>query len=224
MFEIETCPAGCDWEEAEQFWIEYFRFIGCKLLNLADGGGGGMLGVKATAEQRQRRSVARMGVRISEETKRKIGAANSGRPHTEKQRQLNGDAHRGEKSNTAKLTAADIPFVRSLRAAGYTGTQVASIYGITKSNCDDIFKRVTWVHIPDRDVDISEIIVPPIYRLRGDKVGTAKLNEDAVRDIRKRLAGKRGTRETGRALAAEYGVTASTISDIRVRKVWRHIA
>jgi hypothetical protein len=143
MFEIEACPPGYDWEEAEQFWIAYFRSIGCNLLNLAIGGGGA-LGWQAPPDTKKRMSAARMGKRMSEETKQKIGAANSGRPHTEKQRQLNGDAHRGEKSPTAKLAAADIPFVRALRAAGYSGTQVAKVFGITKQNADSIFYRETW--------------------------------------------------------------------------------
>jgi hypothetical protein len=223
IFEIEVCAPGADWEEAEQFWIAYFRSIGCRLLNLAVGGGG-ITGFKATPEQRKRQSESLKGRVVSEETKRKIGAANAGRPHTERQRKLNGDAHRGEKSPTVKLTAPAIPFIRSLFAAGYSGTQVGSVFGITKQAADAVRHGESWAHVPDSIVDISGIVVPPIYRLRGEKSGTAKLNDAAVRDIRLRLMGNRGSRETGRSLASEYGVTAATISDIRTRKIWRHVA
>lgn len=220
IFEIETCLHGDDWEESERFWIENFRTLGCRLLNLA-AGGGGTFGHRATEEQRRARSVMRTGYVLSAETKLKIGRANRGRPHTERQRAMNSAAKRGEKSPTAKLTANDIPVIRALRAAGYSGSQVASLYGITKQNCDDIYKLATWSHVLDQDVDISGIVVPPIRRLRGAENGTAKLNDAAVRDIRRRLEGRR---ETGKALAAEYGVSTTIISGIRKRHIWRHVA
>lgn len=37
IFLIET---AIDWQEAEIFWIEYFRFIGCHLTNISSGGFG----------------------------------------------------------------------------------------------------------------------------------------------------------------------------------------
>ncbi len=37
---IETVPFE-EWQEAERFWIEYFRFFGIKLANANNGGGGG---------------------------------------------------------------------------------------------------------------------------------------------------------------------------------------
>lgn len=39
IFEIERVTAS-EWQEQEKFWIAYFRFIGCDLLNLHEGGGG----------------------------------------------------------------------------------------------------------------------------------------------------------------------------------------
>jgi hypothetical protein len=78
-------------------------------------------------------------------------------------------------------------------------------------------------HVPEIEVDISNIEVPPIHRLRGNGVGTAKLNEESVRDIRLRLAGKFGKRETGKSLAKEYGVSPSIISAVRKRQTWQHV-
>lgn len=224
IFEIEECGAGTDWEEAEQFWIAYFRSIGCRLLNLSIGGGSGSLGWRATAEQRARRSLATRGRIVSADTRRRIGLANTGRPHTERQRRLNSEAKRGEKSTKAKIKATDVPVIRSLIASGYSGAQVGSLYGITKQAADAIFHRESWRHVPEVDVDISRIVVPPVYRLRGKDVGTSKLTEEAVRDIRRRLVGKRGSRESGKSLAAEYGVSTTIISDVRNRKIWRHVA
>lgn len=49
-----------DWEEAEVFWIQYMRFLGCKLVNSVAGGIGGNS--------------------PSAETREKIGAASRGKP------------------------------------------------------------------------------------------------------------------------------------------------
>lgn len=40
LFIIDEIPPGDDWIAAEQFYIEYFRFIGAKLCNLSIGGEG----------------------------------------------------------------------------------------------------------------------------------------------------------------------------------------
>lgn len=53
---------------------------------------------------------------------------------------------------------------------------------------------------------------------RGEAQGHAKLTESAVLDIRKKWP-----RETQRKLAAEYGVSASTIHKITTRQTWTHI-
>lgn len=39
IFAIEEVKESA-WRDAEQFWISYFRFIGCQLLNATDGGDG----------------------------------------------------------------------------------------------------------------------------------------------------------------------------------------
>lgn len=221
IFEIEVCPPGADWEEAERFWIESLRALGCRLLNLSVGGGAGALGWRASDDTKRKMSTSRMGRVVTEETRKKIGASNRGKVRSPEVCRKN--VRRGEKSSKAKVAALDVPKIRALMAAGYSGTQAGTAFGITKQAADAIFKRESWSHIPDEVADISGISVSPIHRLRGEAIGNAKLDADAVRDIRARLVGKRGTRETGRALALEYGVTATTISDVRKRRIWRHI-
>ncbi|KKM20405.1 hypothetical protein LCGC14_1645800 [marine sediment metagenome] len=41
------------WEEAETFWIEYFKFLGCNLTNVALGGKGRIKGTKLTEEHKK---------------------------------------------------------------------------------------------------------------------------------------------------------------------------
>lgn len=65
----------------------------------------------------------------------------------------------------------------------------------------------TWKHIP-----------------RGDYVSdkrrnTAKIKEESIPDIRRRIAAG----ETNRSIAASYGVDNSQISRIRTGKRWSHV-
>jgi len=50
----------------------------------------------------------------------------------------------------------------------------------------------------------------------GENHGMAKLSEEQVMDIRRRKA-------TCKALANEYGVSSTTICDIRNRRIWKHL-
>jgi len=56
--------------------------------------------------------------------------------------------------------------------------------------------------------------------LRGEAHPLAKLTDDGVREIRRRLANG----ETGRAVAAAFGVPATTISQIKHGQQWKHVA
>jgi len=76
IFEIEVVE-DCDKEEAEQHCIAYFRSIGCKLMNIAIGGKSST-GVVNSMESNELRRGAALGRKHTEETKRKIGLANTG--------------------------------------------------------------------------------------------------------------------------------------------------
>lgn len=86
-------------DENEQFYIAYFRSIGCRLVNLTDGGKG-MRGYSLSKETRTKMSLshkgkkqssehiannvaANTGRKVSETTKAKISLANSGRIYSE---------------------------------------------------------------------------------------------------------------------------------------------
>lgn len=72
---IEVVPAGDDWVECEQFWISYFRCIGCNLLNLT-GGGEGTVGLVFSEAHRQNLRRSHMGQRPTPEHRRKLQIAN----------------------------------------------------------------------------------------------------------------------------------------------------
>lgn len=54
---------------------------------------------------------------------------------------------------------------------------------------------------------------------RGERSPTAKLNDQKVREIRKKVAGGR----TFRSVADEYGVDMTTVAAIHHRKTWNHV-
>lgn len=72
----------------------------------------------------------------------------------------------------------------------------------------------TRLHFPDGPL-FNRNINHPV----GEFIGSAKLNETAVFEIRGRLADG----EKGKDLAKEFGVHPNTISKIKLRKLWRHI-
>jgi len=49
------------WKERECFWIAFYRGLGVRLVNLAEGGSGGMRPEWVTAETRKKQSLAQMG-------------------------------------------------------------------------------------------------------------------------------------------------------------------
>jgi hypothetical protein len=58
-------------------------------------------------------------------------------------------------------------------------------------------------------------------RIRGESHPLTRVTADDVRRIRRLVAA--GPRGIGRKLAAEYGITPTSISDICTRKTWGHV-
>jgi len=53
----------------------------------------------------------------------------------------------------------------------------------------------------------------------GEKSGMAKLTAEQVKEIRRRIANG----ETGKSIAADYGISDSNIDAIKHRRTWRHL-
>ena len=77
IFEIEKVPDGWCWKEAESFWIEYFKSIGCRLTNIS-GGGVGAAGSKRSPEFIANIRAKMIGRTFDDEWKRKISEAKRG--------------------------------------------------------------------------------------------------------------------------------------------------
>jgi len=97
--------------EHEKLLISCFRDLGFKLCNLTDGGDG-TSGYKQTEEHRQKNRLNRLGKPAwwnigrthTEETKRKCGAANIGRPTSAKQKQIASALGKGNKYAAGNTT------------------------------------------------------------------------------------------------------------------------
>src|SRR3972149_7277162 len=73
IIEIEVVDDAL-WREAEQFWIAYFKFLGCILLNATDGGDG-LSGYCHKAATRERQRVSALRRYASEIERQRTGAA-----------------------------------------------------------------------------------------------------------------------------------------------------
>ena len=123
LIELEQVHEECS--QAEQFWISYMKYIGCRLTNLTKGGEG-IPGLKRTfsKEHCERISKARLGKILSEEHKSKIRAGNLGKtvkeevkkylselfkdkPLSEEHKLKLSIAHKGQQSGMKNKTHSD---------------------------------------------------------------------------------------------------------------------
>lgn len=58
-----------------------------------------------------------------------------------------GTVIRGERTNTAKLTAADVRWIRSRHDAGVTMWDLARACGVSRESIGNVVRRRTWRHV-----------------------------------------------------------------------------
>jgi hypothetical protein len=113
----------------------------------------------------------------------------------------------GETHGPAKLTEAQ---VISLRADARTTAAIALTYGISDTEVSAIQLGQKWTHLPGARNPRGR------RPFRGETHGGSPLTADDVRAIRK-------SPPENRRLARQYGVSTSTIWQIRSRRKWVHI-
>ncbi len=88
--EIVQVVSVSSWEDAEKYWIGYYREIGCRLTNMTDGGDSGptmcgetnpFYGRSHTGETRERLRAARQGSTHSDATRAKLSAMRKANPN-----------------------------------------------------------------------------------------------------------------------------------------------
>lgn len=101
---VQEVTVAC-WQEAERYWISYFRSVGCNLTNMTDGGDGV---VGYNADVRAKMSAARRKRVTTPETRAKMSASMTGKTHTEEARTKISAAHKGVPLSDAHLEALSV--------------------------------------------------------------------------------------------------------------------
>lgn len=96
----------------------------------------------------------------------------------------------------------------------------------SKEHCENIRKAklgkkrdVTWTLPPKSEETRRKLSISHIGQRCGTECNKAKLNDDAIRDIRRRLA----EGESGFSIAKSYGVNRQAIYRIRDGITWKHV-
>lgn len=159
-------------------------------------------GKKASLETKLKMSRAWIGHIVSKETREKISRANKGNPgHTPSKLELENicKALQGEKCHTSKLNEAQ---VLEIIGSEEVGKILSEKYGVSIGTISKIKSRKLWKYLNEEKNPKSK--------------SKAKLTETQVKEI---LISK----ESNKRLTEIYGVSSSTISQIRSRKLWKNI-
>jgi len=113
----------------------------------------------------------------------------------------------GENSHLAQLNEEK---VRKILSDSRTYAEIAADYGVAATTITSIKNRVSWAH-----VEVSHIAKNPRGGAHRRGIGS-KITEEIVREIRKSI-------EQGKILAQKYGISNVLVSNIRRRKVWKHV-
>jgi hypothetical protein len=122
-----------------------------------------------------------------------------------------GTQQRGERCYNAKLTAAAAVDIRRRWLAGESQTSIATYYGVSRAVVYKIVHNLAYPmpgpvhHLP-----------PQVCAQLGERRGGAKLTWVIVDECRARHA----CGESGRALAAEFGVSQSTMWQVLAGQTW----
>lgn len=124
---------------------------------------------------------------------------------------------RGEDHGRAKLTDEQVRTIRR-EYKGDWGEQgrIAAEYGVSQNLVSKILRGTIWGHL-DPDYKPQAPRKQPYH---GEAHGLSKLTEDSVRAIRVRFAAG-GVSQA--ALAAEFGVRQTLVSQIVRRRIWKHV-
>ncbi len=206
------------WSEAERWWISKYREWEPNLKNVDDGGRG-RSNYAVSMETRERLSIAGLGRRHTDESKRRMsiaqknkiisdegmarlvasGRANLGRRHTDAARHKMSLARRGVPKSAEHRRKMSLAHMGKTIPAESRAKMSAAKQGWKPS------ERMTEIQ---RE------------KCKGEGNGRALLTEAQVLEIRKRYA---AGSITYLRLAEDYPVTFSTIHRIVKRRLWKHV-
>jgi hypothetical protein len=124
-----------------------------------------------------------------------------------------GRQQHGQTSSAAKLTDADVAAIKALRGVK-TQRETAKQFNITQGHVARIQTGARWV----RSHDAASTPEPCRAHQLGEKCGGSKITEAQALQI----IALKGV-ETGRALAARFGISTAQVSNIHLGKAWPHL-
>jgi DNA-binding transcriptional regulator YiaG len=205
--------------------MDAYRGCGVPLLNIKEGGNNGKLslemrahlsmkhkGKKCSPESIEKRRVAMIGRKATEETKRKLSEAHKAKNYSETRSH---DFTQGENNGASKLNAEKITELRERYGNGTTIGELSKSFGISWANVSLIINGKGWSHIPISK-ELSERIeqrrcenrVSNSAKMAGVSI---KLTPEQVAQIKQKFIPREYTYPM---LAKEYGVSIGTINNI----------
>jgi hypothetical protein len=123
----------------------------------------------------------------------------------------------GERSGKAVLTTELVIAMRSQAASGLSIKEISELFDANRNTVESCLIGGTWGHIPGAIPrnSIKKIKPNPPHGSR-EAAPNSILTQVDVDQIKSRLA----LGETGRSLAAQFGVSPVTISAIKVGRIW----
>ena len=115
----------------------------------------------------------------------------------------------GESNGRAKLTEAQVREIHRRASEGESRHTLAEEFGVYWLTIQNITSGKKWKHLG----------LPVISSRRGGVHPRSKLVEQDIHAIRLRLANG----ETCRQIARDYGVSGTTIANIRHGRTWKHV-
>lgn len=120
----------------------------------------------------------------------------------------------GEQNSNSMLTIDAVTALRRDYVNGVELPLIASRYGVSLNSLTDYTTGRSWKHI------LGQNGCPTLTQLKSEnqrrRRNNARLSQDIATEIRSKLA----LGALGIDLAKEYGVTPTTISDIKRGKIW----
>ncbi len=193
-------------------------------------------GTKHSEASKQKMSLAHIGKKFAEEALKnmklaaqkraanpeigaKISRALTGIKRSEETKQKCSLARRGEGSATNILMNEQIKEIKSIfrQQPNASPREIGEFYGVAPRTIRDIKNEKTWKHIKEEPTDLARINTF-IMQMKGAK-SCMLLDATKVQEIK--VAIKNGKCNTD--LAKLYGVSHSTITDIKAGRTWKRI-
>lgn len=120
---------------------------------------------------------------------------------------LNGTIIVGEDCNLSKLTEEQ---VLAIRRDPRLLSEIAKDYEVTRGNIWAIKAQLTWAHLP------GDVVASPDGQPQGATHKCSKITEEVVIAIR-------SDNRMQKVIAADYGISQTQVSRIKLRKKWAHV-